>query len=201
MTIRCQVPFRCQRRNRSYTRPQGACSLGTSRRGMPVRTRNRMPSISCRRGHIGGLPGLLPLGNSGFSTAHCASLRSRRATAMIHFRYTPWQPRRIVGCPVGVGRSDPDRLAGRTPRPRLEVGRPPGYAVRSLLDVNRTGIPRRYLPHGYPHWNSRYAYSPAARGRRFRPLRGPPARVSPGPLLSDAEGVHRGGVGVVDTTR
>ncbi|MFD9542466.1 IS5 family transposase [Streptomyces sp. NPDC060022] len=44
----------------------------------------------------------------------------------------------------------------------LSIGRPPDHDLRSLLDavlyVNRTGIPWRYLPHDYPHWNTVYAY-------------------------------------------
>ncbi|MFI0926458.1 IS5 family transposase [Streptomyces sp. NPDC021012] len=44
----------------------------------------------------------------------------------------------------------------------LDIGRPPDHDLRSLLDavlyVNRTGIPWRYLPHDYPHWNTVYAY-------------------------------------------
>jgi transposase len=44
----------------------------------------------------------------------------------------------------------------------LDIGRPPNHDLRSLLDailyVNRTGIPWRYLPHDYPHWNTVYAY-------------------------------------------
>jgi hypothetical protein len=93
--MRCQVPLRCQRRNRSYARPHGPYSAGMSRHGMPVRTRNRMPSISCRRVHIGGRPGFLPFGNSSSSTAHCSSVRSPRATNQdhltpkIHFRHRP----------------------------------------------------------------------------------------------------------------
>lgn len=75
-TIRCQVPIRCQRQSRSYARPQGPYFSGTSRQVMPVRARNRMPSISRRRVHIGGRPGFLPLGNSGSSTAHCTSVGS-----------------------------------------------------------------------------------------------------------------------------
>ncbi|MFD8440392.1 IS5 family transposase [Streptomyces microflavus] len=43
-----------------------------------------------------------------------------------------------------------------------DIGRPPNHDLRSLLDavlhVNRTGIPWRYLPHDYPHWNTVYAY-------------------------------------------
>ncbi|KPH97828.1 intradiol ring-cleavage dioxygenase [Actinobacteria bacterium OK006] len=63
---------------------------------MPVRTRNRMPSISCRLAHVGGRPGFLPFGNSGSSTAHCASVRSPRVTNQdhltfkIHFRHRPY---------------------------------------------------------------------------------------------------------------
>ncbi|WP_405609027.1 IS5 family transposase [Streptomyces sp. NBC_00076] len=44
----------------------------------------------------------------------------------------------------------------------LDIGRPQNHDLRSLLDailyVNRTGIPWRYLPHDYPHWNTVYAY-------------------------------------------
>jgi transposase len=44
----------------------------------------------------------------------------------------------------------------------LDIGRPPDHDLRSLLDtilyVNRTGIPWRYLRHDYPHWNTAYAY-------------------------------------------
>lgn len=44
----------------------------------------------------------------------------------------------------------------------LDIGRPPDHDLRALLDavlyVNRTGIPWRYLPHDYPHWNTVYAY-------------------------------------------
>lgn len=44
----------------------------------------------------------------------------------------------------------------------LDIGRPPDHDLRSLLDailyVNRTGVPWRYLPHDYPHWNTVYAY-------------------------------------------
>ncbi|MFD7836168.1 IS5 family transposase [Streptomyces sp. NPDC059761] len=44
----------------------------------------------------------------------------------------------------------------------LDIGRPPDHDLRSLLDavlyVNRTGIPWRYLPHDYPHWNTACAY-------------------------------------------
>ncbi len=60
--MRFQVPPLCQRRNRSYTRPQGPYRSGTSRHGAPVRVRHRMPSISCRRVHIGGRPGSVPWG-------------------------------------------------------------------------------------------------------------------------------------------
>ena len=82
--IRCQVPSRCQRRNRSYDLAQGPYRSATSRHGTPVRVRNRMPSISCRLVHIGGRPGFLPRGNSGSRRAHCASVRSPRATKQDH---------------------------------------------------------------------------------------------------------------------
>jgi hypothetical protein len=57
--------------------------------------RNRIPLMSCRFVHVAGRPGFLPLGNSGASTAHCASVRSPRATnrdhltPKIYFRNTP----------------------------------------------------------------------------------------------------------------
>lgn len=75
-----RVPSRCQRRNRSYTRAHGPYRSGTSHHGTPVRVRNRMPSISCRRLHLGGRPGFLPLGNNDSNRAHCVSVRSPRAT-------------------------------------------------------------------------------------------------------------------------
>lgn len=99
--IRCQVPFRCQRRKRSYARPHGPYSSGTSRHGVPVRARKRMPSISCLLVHIDGRPDFLPFGNSGSSTAPCSSVRSPRATnrdrltLKIHFRNTPKEAPRI----------------------------------------------------------------------------------------------------------
>ncbi|MGW0316062.1 IS5 family transposase [Streptomyces flavidovirens] len=44
----------------------------------------------------------------------------------------------------------------------LNIGTPPQHNLRDLLDailyVARTGIPWRYLPHDYPHWNTVYGY-------------------------------------------
>ncbi|MGW6290307.1 IS5 family transposase [Streptomyces sp. NPDC055107] len=44
----------------------------------------------------------------------------------------------------------------------LNTGTPPQHDLRDLLDailyVARTGIPWRYLPHDYPHWNTVYHY-------------------------------------------
>ncbi|MFC9483094.1 IS5 family transposase [Streptomyces griseus] len=44
----------------------------------------------------------------------------------------------------------------------LNIGTPPQHDLRDLLDailyVARTGIPWRYLPHDYPHWNTVYGY-------------------------------------------
>lgn len=44
----------------------------------------------------------------------------------------------------------------------LDIGRPPDHDLRGILDtilfVNRTRIPWRYLPHDYPHWNTVHAY-------------------------------------------
>lgn len=51
------APSRCHQRNRSHSRPHAPCSAGRARRGTPVRTRNRMPSISCRLAHVGGRTG------------------------------------------------------------------------------------------------------------------------------------------------
>jgi hypothetical protein len=79
-----QAPSRCQRRNRSYTRPHGPYRSGISRHGVPVRVRQRMPSISCRLVHTRGRPGFLPPGSSGSSRAHYASVRSPRATNQDH---------------------------------------------------------------------------------------------------------------------
>jgi transposase len=44
----------------------------------------------------------------------------------------------------------------------LNIGHPPRHDLRDILDavlyVARTGIPWRYLPHDYPHWNTVYQY-------------------------------------------
>ncbi|MFD4578047.1 IS5 family transposase [Streptomyces sp. NPDC058417] len=44
----------------------------------------------------------------------------------------------------------------------LNIGTPPQHSLRDLLDAilyaARTGIPWRYLPHDYPHWNTVYGY-------------------------------------------
>jgi transposase len=44
----------------------------------------------------------------------------------------------------------------------LNIGTPPQHDLRDLLDailyVARTGIPWRYLPHDYPHWNTVSGY-------------------------------------------
>jgi transposase len=44
----------------------------------------------------------------------------------------------------------------------LNIGHPPRHELRDLLDavlyVARTGIPWRYLPHDYPHWDTVYHY-------------------------------------------
>jgi hypothetical protein len=69
-----QVPSRCQRRNSPYTDGQGPYRAGTSRHGVPVRTRHRVPSISCRLLHFRGRPGFLPRGSRVSSTFHCASV-------------------------------------------------------------------------------------------------------------------------------
>ena len=51
-----------------------------------MRVRHRMPSISCRRVHTGGRPGLMPRGSSGSSRAHWPFVRSPRPTAGDHQR-------------------------------------------------------------------------------------------------------------------
>ena len=67
-------------------------------------------------------------------------------------------------CPTPAG-SWSNRLTARRADLRgrgLGIGRPPNHDLRSLLDaifyVNRAGIPWRHLPHGYPHWNTVYAF-------------------------------------------
>ena len=88
VTILRQVPSRCQRRNNWYTDCQGPYRSGTSRHGTPVRTRHRIPSISCRRGYVRGRPGFFPLGSSGSSTAHCSSVRpARPVTGRVDTRF------------------------------------------------------------------------------------------------------------------
>jgi len=82
------MPARCQRRNRPYTVCQGPYAGGTSRHGVPVRTRHRMPSMSWRLDHRGGRPvrGPIGLGSNGSSNAHCVSVRSARAEGMVSTR-------------------------------------------------------------------------------------------------------------------
>lgn len=63
---------------------------------------------------------------------------------------------------MGAGRASPDRMAGRAPRPRAghrqaTESRPAKPAGRDPLREPH-GIPWRYLPHDYPHWNTVYAY-------------------------------------------
>lgn len=53
---------------------------------MPVRTRNRMPSISCRLAHVGGRPGFLPFGNSGSSGNGSGAKETGRAATPPHGR-------------------------------------------------------------------------------------------------------------------
>lgn len=44
----------------------------------------------------------------------------------------------------------------------LGFGRPPEHDLRELMNailyVDRTGVQWRYLPHGFPHWNTVYGY-------------------------------------------
>ncbi|WP_329322041.1 IS5 family transposase [Streptomyces sp. NBC_01262] len=44
----------------------------------------------------------------------------------------------------------------------LDIGRPPVHDLRRIMEailyVDRTGIPWRYLPHDFPHWNTVYHY-------------------------------------------
>lgn len=70
--IRCQVPSRCQRRNRSYDRAQGPYRSGTSRHGTPVRVRNRIAVDQLPPGPYRRAPWLLPRGNNGSRRARCA---------------------------------------------------------------------------------------------------------------------------------
>jgi hypothetical protein len=76
--IRAHVPLRCHRRNSAATADHDPYRSGTSRHGVPARTRHRIPSISCRFVHCGGRPDLRATGSNGSSTAHCPSLRSNR---------------------------------------------------------------------------------------------------------------------------
>ena len=76
--IRAQVPARCQARTNPYTDAHGPYRSGTSRHGHPARVRHRIPSMSCRNGHVRGRPGFFPFGSNGSSTAHCASVKSAR---------------------------------------------------------------------------------------------------------------------------
>jgi len=108
--IRCQLPSRCQRRNRSYTRAHGPYRSGTSRHGTPVRVRNRTPSISRRLAQVGGRPGFLPPRNSGSSRAYCASVRSPRATSEI----IPLQDLLSIHALGAEPRRSPNRRAGPT---------------------------------------------------------------------------------------
>lgn len=91
--------------------PHGPYSAGMSLRGRPVRTRKRMPSISCRRVHVGGRPVFFPFGDNGSGTAHCSFVRSPGATnrdhptLMIHFRHTP-EPRSPSGVCCSSGCRD-----------------------------------------------------------------------------------------------
>jgi hypothetical protein len=80
VTIRAHVPSRCQRRNRPYTVCHGPYRAGTSRHGVPARTRHRIPSINRRFGCFAGRPGFFPFGNNGSNTAHCSSVKSARAS-------------------------------------------------------------------------------------------------------------------------
>ncbi|MFD3532639.1 IS5 family transposase [Streptomyces sp. NPDC058664] len=47
-------------------------------------------------------------------------------------------------------------------RKALHFGRPPEHDLRDIMDailcVDRTGVPWRYLPHDFPHWNTVYGY-------------------------------------------
>lgn len=44
----------------------------------------------------------------------------------------------------------------------LDIGRPPKYDLRTILDailyVDRTGVQWRYLPHDFPPWETVYGY-------------------------------------------
>jgi hypothetical protein len=107
----------------------------------PVRTRNRMPSISRRRGRTGGRPALTLLGNNGSSTAHCRSVRSPRP------KYRdPYSPRLTFGtCPSRECLSDSARPV--TPRGRggdrsgdilgsHHVPLPGGYATQTKMPAS-----------------------------------------------------------------
>lgn len=78
--IRAQVPSRCQRRNSPYALSHSPYRTGTSRHGAPFRVRHRIPPMSCRFVHFGGLPGFFPTGSNSSRTAHCAAVKSPRTT-------------------------------------------------------------------------------------------------------------------------
>ena len=63
--------------------------MGMSRQRAPVRTRHRIPLISCRLLHDGGRPDRQGRGSKGSSFAHCASVRSNRPVTGRVFTRSP----------------------------------------------------------------------------------------------------------------
>ncbi|SJZ78349.1 hypothetical protein SAMN02745673_01436 [Marinactinospora thermotolerans DSM 45154] len=59
-------------------RSPGPCPADGSRRGRPVRVRDRMPPIACRRVRIGGRPGFFPVSGDASSAARRSATRPPR---------------------------------------------------------------------------------------------------------------------------
>jgi hypothetical protein len=77
-SMRTQVPSSCQRANRWYSVSHGPYRSGTSRHGTPVRTRNRIPLITCRCSRHRPPRCGVRSGNNGSITAYSASVSSKR---------------------------------------------------------------------------------------------------------------------------
>src|SRR5438270_8415752 len=90
-----------------------------SRQGVPARTRQRIPLMSCRLVHVGGSPGFFPTGSSGCSTAHCASVRSARPVSV---RLDTRSPVFSIFLVVDRCIGDLDYLINDTPTRRLSEG-------------------------------------------------------------------------------
>lgn len=153
---------------------------------IPLRTRNRMPSTSCRRGQTGGRPAFVPFRYQRRSAAHCSSVRSPRpmsryrSSLKIHFRCAAWSLSLadFAGSDGGLARRSaalssfadaprgrPPPLAPRRTRPRSSA---PARLPSDSSLIRRTGLS---VP-GRP-----VRAVPRLLGRR--PPRAPPSRPSP----------------------